>query len=189
MEIHPRSNLNFCLFGGMHELMALIFSHPNESVRKLACSIFASVTQNNGEVQEFATKSGAMNLVVQFEREQAIANKEAVLSCLRTFVGGTNFNGKRLFVEQFKGLDLLASILCADAQSEAKKSVRLQKKVLMLLHDLAINDDLIKPQDTQYVRRCLGSSEVLLKVLLSDLEQSQHADMREYILKILFRVH
>ena len=69
VEIHPRSNLNFCLFGGMHELISLIFSHPSESIRKLACSIFMSITQNNAEVQEFATKSGAMNLVIQFERE------------------------------------------------------------------------------------------------------------------------
>lgn len=50
VEIHPRSNLNFCLFGGMHELMSLIFSHPSESIRKLACSIFMSITQNNAEV-------------------------------------------------------------------------------------------------------------------------------------------
>jgi hypothetical protein len=68
-ELHPRSNLNFCLFGGMHELMALIFSHPSEQVRRLACSIFSAITQNNPEVQEFANKSGAINLVVQLERE------------------------------------------------------------------------------------------------------------------------
>lgn len=44
VEIHPRSNLNFCLFGGMHELMSLIVSHPSEGVRKVACSIFMSIT-------------------------------------------------------------------------------------------------------------------------------------------------
>ena len=43
VEIHPRSNMNFCLMGGMHELMALVFSHPADNVRKLACSIFASI--------------------------------------------------------------------------------------------------------------------------------------------------
>jgi hypothetical protein len=172
VEIHPRSNLNFCLFGGMHELMSLIFSHPSEAVRKLSCSIFASITQNNSEVQEFATKCGAMNLVVQLERESAIASKEAVLSCLRTFIGGSNFNGKRIFIEQFRGLDVLANMICADSASEVKKSMRLQKKVLMLLHDLALNDDNIIPGNSQYTRRSIGSSDVLVKALLTDLEQS-----------------
>lgn len=69
VEIHPRSNMNFCLMGGMHELMALVFSHPADNVRKLACSIFASINQNNMEVQDFANKAGAMNLVIQFEQE------------------------------------------------------------------------------------------------------------------------
>jgi hypothetical protein len=68
-ELHPRSNLNFCMMGGMHELMAIIFSHPSDKVRKLACSIFSSINQNNKEVQDFANKAGAMNLVIQFERE------------------------------------------------------------------------------------------------------------------------
>ena len=135
-------------------------------------------------MQEFATKSGAMNLVVQFERE-----KEAVLSCLRTFIGGTNFAGKRIFVEQFSGLNVLAKILCADSASEIRKSNRLQKKVLMLLSDLVINDDSIKPEDPMYTRKSIGGSELLLKTLLSDLLLSQDADLREYILKILFRVH
>lgn len=63
-ELHPRNNFNFCLFGGMHELMSLIFSHPIEKVRRLACSIFAAITQNNSEVQQFANKAHAMNLVL-----------------------------------------------------------------------------------------------------------------------------
>jgi len=48
-------------------------------------------------------------------------------------------------VEQFGGLNVLGNILCADHESEIKKSNRLQKKVMMLLNDLVINDDFIKP--------------------------------------------
>jgi|688.fasta_scaffold132530_2 hypothetical protein len=44
VEMHPRSNLNFCLFGGLLELMSLIFSHPDDSIRKLACSILSSIS-------------------------------------------------------------------------------------------------------------------------------------------------
>ena len=50
VEMHPRSNLNFCLFGGMIELMSLIFSHPCDNARKLSCSILSSIAQNNIEV-------------------------------------------------------------------------------------------------------------------------------------------
>ena len=59
----------------------------------------------------------------------------------------------------------------------------------MLLSDLVINDDSIKPEDPMYTRKSIGGSELLLKTLLSDLLLSQDADLREYILKILFRVH
>ena len=85
-----------------------------------------------------------MNLVVQFERECSISNKEAVLGCLKSFLGCSNFVGKRNFVEEYKGLDVLGKIICADPTSELKKSVRLQKKVYMLMNDLVINDDNIK---------------------------------------------
>lgn len=88
-----------------------------------------------------------MNLVVQLQREQSIANKESVLGCLKAFIGAGNFEGKRRFLEQFKGLDVLAEMVCADEMSEIKKSTRLQKKVLQLLHDLVLNDDNIKPDD------------------------------------------
>ncbi len=42
VELHPRNNLNLCLSGGMGEVLALIVSHTDTNVRKLACSIFAA---------------------------------------------------------------------------------------------------------------------------------------------------
>lgn len=111
-------------------------------------------------------------MVVQLQREQSIANKESVLGCLRAFMSATNFAGKRAFVEQYKGIDLLAQLICADPQSEVKKAVRLQKKVLFLLNDLVVNDDNIKTDDKQYVRRCLGTSEEFIRALLTDLDYS-----------------
>lgn len=80
-------------------------------------------------------------------------------------------------------------MLCSDPESEVKKAARLQKKVLMVLNDLVVNDDCIKSEDKMYVRRTLGSSEVVLRTLLTDLQVSTDRDGREYILKILFRVH
>lgn len=62
VELHPRNNLNLCLMGGMSEVLCLIFSHENDSVRKAACRVFSSVVSNNLDVQDFAAKSGAINL-------------------------------------------------------------------------------------------------------------------------------
>jgi len=67
VELHPRNNLNLCLMGGMIEVLCIIFSHPDDEVRRAACRIFSSVVANNPEVQEFASKAGAMNLVEQLE--------------------------------------------------------------------------------------------------------------------------
>ena len=61
-EMHPRNNLNVCLMGGMSEILSLIFSHDNQRVRKIACSILTTIVSNNREVQVFAAKSGAINL-------------------------------------------------------------------------------------------------------------------------------
>ena len=47
VEMHPRNNLNLCLSGGMHDVLALIFSHPDDDVRFSACCVFTAVTQNN----------------------------------------------------------------------------------------------------------------------------------------------
>jgi len=70
VELHPRNNLNLCLMGGMTEVLAIIFSHDDDSVRKAACRVFSSVTTRNTDVQGFAAKSGAINIANQFEREQ-----------------------------------------------------------------------------------------------------------------------
>jgi hypothetical protein len=62
-------------------------------------------------------------------------------------MSGTNSAGKRVFVEQYHGIDLLARIICADPQSDIKKSLRLQKKTLLVLNDLVANDENIKLED------------------------------------------
>jgi hypothetical protein len=46
-ELHPRSNLNLCLFGGFPELMAVIFGHPHHLVRAAACQVATTICMNN----------------------------------------------------------------------------------------------------------------------------------------------
>jgi len=62
VELHSRNNLNLCLMGGMTEVLCLMISHENDAVRKAACRIFSTVVSNNPDVQDFAAKSGAINL-------------------------------------------------------------------------------------------------------------------------------
>lgn len=62
VELHPRNNMNLCLSGGMIEVLSMILSHPDEAIRKKSCSVFTTVVSNNKEVQDFASKLGALNL-------------------------------------------------------------------------------------------------------------------------------
>ena len=55
--------------------------------------------QNSAEVQEFARKYGAMNLMQQYVRETELGNREAVAGALSSYLKGENFQGKREFIE------------------------------------------------------------------------------------------
>jgi len=139
-ELHPRNNLNLCLFGGFTELMAIIFGHPHHMVRVAACAVCSTICMNNQEVQDFASKSGAFNLIEQFKAETENKGREAVLAALASFVKGNNFPAKKKFVQEFDGLVFCASLLTDDT---ATSSVRLYKKLLILINDLVVNDDMI----------------------------------------------
>jgi len=49
-ELHPRNNLNLCLYGGFPELMVLIMGHPELKVRVAACMVVTCISANNHEV-------------------------------------------------------------------------------------------------------------------------------------------
>ena len=131
-ELHPRNNLNLCLMGGMTELLSIIFSHESDQVRQTACSLLTSIMSNNRQVQEFASKSGAINLVSQFERETSPASKSSVFSCLTSWLKADNFEGKRRFISEQDGLDFLARLVC-EAGSDAEFNTRLKTNVHRLL--------------------------------------------------------
>ncbi len=84
--------------GGMTELLSLIFSHESSTVRKQSCQLLTSIMSNNRQVQEFASKSGAINLVSQFSKESTIPLKDAVFGSLASWIKADNFEGKRRFI-------------------------------------------------------------------------------------------
>ena len=92
--------------------MSLIFSHPDTSVRRLACSVLTAATANNSEVQKFAQKQGALNLTQHFDQEKEPALKEAIFGSLSSFLKADNFESKRLFIRDYDGLAFLSRLIC-----------------------------------------------------------------------------
>ena len=76
-----------------------------------------------------------------------------MFGALSSFVRGINFPAKKKFVEEFDGITFCASLLNDDT---ATSSVRLYKKLLVLMNDLVINDDGIIPNDPKHIRNYFG---------------------------------
>lgn len=85
-----------------------------------------------------------MNL---FTKEDDIKMKEVVFSSLSSFLRFDNFAGKQEFISKMGGLEFLAAIL-----QEKSNSNRLINKVLILIYDLALNDESIFESEPTYVR-------------------------------------
>jgi hypothetical protein len=199
VELHPRNNLNLCLMGGMTEVLALVFSHDNDAVRKGACRVVSAVTTRNPDVQSFALKSGAINLASQLEREKTPQLREAVLGCLSSFLNASNFAGKRKYITDFNGLEQLSRWTCVKGDEEKEKygegaNLRKMKlKLKILLYDVVLNDDNIM-DDPFHVRDTLGKDIFLLNHLFdtiqsANFESPQEDQLRDYTLKILYRIY
>ena len=67
---------------------------------------------NNRQVQEFASKSGAINLVSKFMQEDNIQVKDAIFGSLASWIKADNFEGKRRFINDQQGLGFLVSLVC-----------------------------------------------------------------------------
>lgn len=122
-------------------------------------------------MQEFASKSGAINLVGQFDREENIAVKNAVFSCLTAWLKADNFEGKRRFLSEQQGLEFLTRLVL-EAASEANYNAKLRMNIHRLLHDLVLNDDGIFEEQPNYVREHLGQREDFLRALAHELSRS-----------------
>lgn len=78
--------------------------HHDKAVRKMACNTFTQVVQNNLELQQWAHKLGALNLMQTFVKETDMKSKEAVFGSLSSFLRSENFPGKREFISKMGGL-------------------------------------------------------------------------------------
>lgn len=176
----------------MTELLRLIFTHSNEQVRRLSCSVLTATMLNNRQVQEFASKSGAINLVDQFEREETLPAKISVFNCLATWLKADNFEAKRRFISDRQGLDFLTQ-MATDAAMKATLGDRLRANMYRLINDLVVNDDGIFEEQPDHVRRHFASHQDFLNQLAAELTnqdlRSHRMQLREVILQTVFRLH
>lgn len=126
--------------------------------------------------------------MVKFVDEQEQRNKEAVLGALSSFLRAENFNSKREFIGTMDGLQFLGSVL-----GEKEYSARLLKKCLILMYDLALNDDNIFEENPTLVRETFADNIVdrLVEILVEagqQLDNPQFWDTRTYALLILHRI-
>lgn len=126
--------------------------------------------------------------MVKFVDEQEQRNKEAVLGALSSFLRAENFNSKREFIGKMDGLQFLGSIL-----NEKGYSARLLKKCMILMYDLALNDDNIFAENPTQVRETFADNVVerLVEILVEagqQLDNAQLWDTRTYALLLLFRI-
>lgn len=128
--------------------------------------------------------------MTKFVEEKDHKNKEAIIGALSSFLRAENFNSKREFVGTMGGLQFLAVVI-----NNKEFSMRLHKKVLILMHDLLINDENIFEENPKQVRSTFGNDMGVLDSMLEhfetasvDLQSSQFWDTREYILRNIFRI-
>jgi len=190
VELHERNNLNLALMGGLESVMCYMQKHPEKAVRKMACNTFTQVVQNNMEVQTWANKLGALNLMQVFVKEDDMKNKEAVFGSLSSYLRGENFAGRREFISTMGGLQFLAAVLHEKTNSE-----RLLKKAIIMMYDLVLNDDGIFKEDPTCVRKTFGGQMNILDRLLEILMEASAKigvastwDLREFLLLTLFKV-
>lgn len=102
-------------------------------------------------MQEFASRSGAINLVDKFEQEETLPVKDAIFGALSTWMKADNFEGKRRFIRDKEGLEYLSRLMC-DSSVNQSFTMRLKKKVANLIADLCVNDDGIFEENPFTVR-------------------------------------
>lgn len=144
-------------------------------------------------MQEFADRSGAINLVSQFAREDTIQLKDALFGSLASWIKADNFMGKRKFINEQQGLEFLSSLVCDTTVNEAF-TMRLKKKVLNLVNDLVLNDDGIYDENPHFVRQHFCADQEFLNILKSslvgaELTNIQELQYRDSLLCIIFRLH
>jgi hypothetical protein len=192
LELHEDNAKNFCKIGGYIHLIDIIMSHEDAKIRYKACVIFTLGTQYNAFVQEFGLKHGALKLMNKIYEETEAANRASMMGCISALVKGQNFEGKRVFVAEMKGLEFLAEIIIANSEPECievdpKNVLNLLKKSLIFLFDMVGADSVIFKETPNACKIFVLENSALLQRLFvflgnTDVGNRQLLDLREFTL-------
>ena len=209
IENAPSNTLILCRMGGVSALLSLLCTSKCLDVKLRAVRLFAMITRNNKKVQQYAARSGAINLAVLLERETEPKMIELLLAAMNSFITADNFDAKRQYILDMDGLDQLSRWIAVDGEEAQKlhykkasknvvRSMRL--KLLQILNDLLLNDSSITKTNlskrNDYVKKYLMADTKLMDHLIGligpdvDLSVTKDGVVRsQYVLNILFRLY
>jgi len=126
----PRNSQDLHIVGGLVPVINTMLHCQYESVRMKAAEVFCSVTQNNTQVQVWATENGGLDLVDAVRKEKNLKSKESAISALSCLLKAENVPGKKQFLER-GGAQLLLEILNDEGSTK-----RMIKKIMALVYDI-----------------------------------------------------
>jgi len=143
-----------------------------------AAEVFCSVTQNNPQVQIWATENGALDLIDSVKNEKNIKHKESAISALSCLLKLENVPGKKKFLER-GGAKHLLDILIDESSTK-----RMIKKIMALLYDILAYEKFLP--EAKEVRAALEKIDIKKRIegFLGD-DEPYNMDLREACLKVL----
>lgn len=95
--------------GGHITLLKIIFYSLDPTSREIALQIYASVNQNDAQVQNESINTGALEMIELLKKESNMRVKENLMSAISATLRGENLEAKRIFI-RLHGLELLEEL-------------------------------------------------------------------------------
>ena len=89
--------------GGHITILKIIFYANQPRCREIALQIYASVNQNDAQVQNESINTGALEMVELLKKEENQKVKENLMAAVSATIRGENLEAKRIFI-RLKGL-------------------------------------------------------------------------------------
>ncbi|PON91741.1 Coatomer beta subunit [Trema orientale] len=168
--IHNANDLN--KLGGLAVVIREL-NHPDPHTRTLAAWILGKSAQNNPSLQTQVLELGALSKLMKMVKSHVVEEANKGLYAVSALIRN-NFDGQELFYAE------AGALLLQDLLSNATTDIRLQKKAVLLVGDLADSQVENYKEDAHDVNVVvpLFSNRILLKSVV-DLTASSDLDLQE----------
>ncbi|PON34509.1 Coatomer beta subunit, partial [Parasponia andersonii] len=161
--IHNAHDLN--KLGGLAVVIQEL-NHPDPHTRTLAAWILGKSAQNNPSLQTQVLELGALSKLMKMVKSHVVEEANKGLYAVSALIRN-NFDGQELFYAE------AGALLLQDILSNATTDIRLQKKAVLLVGDLA------EDADDDVIVVPLFSSRILLKSVVDLITASSDLDLQE----------